>query len=204
MNELVGAVRHGLRNLASFSGRDPRQQFWFYALFVYALGTVAGMVTMVPLMASAFARMQRFAAEHPELTEVRSGPGHYSIRVKGDHPELMPDMSLFFIVVAAVSVVSVLLLAAAVTRRLHDRGMTGWWGLLPLPFLGTGLILFPRMFSSAMLGAEPDMQMFGLLFVNNLVYLGLLGLLIWALCGKSDPGSNRYGPAPESIEASKP
>jgi uncharacterized membrane protein YhaH (DUF805 family) len=91
---------------------------------------------------------------------------------------------------------AVLLLAAAVTRRLHDRGRRGWWGLAPLPFLVVGMTVFPRLFKTTLAGEmTPDsMRLFGLMFANNLLYLGSLGLLIFLLAGASQPNANRFGP----------
>jgi uncharacterized membrane protein YhaH (DUF805 family) len=113
--------------------------------------------------------MQRFAAEHPDQATVTQGPSGYAIEVQGNHPELFPDMTPFFTVMQVGCALAVVLLAAAVTRRLHDRGRRGWWGLPPLPFLLVGMTAFPRFFNSTLAGEmTPDaMKLFGLLFANN-------------------------------------
>src|SRR6478609_1301890 len=36
---------------------------------------------------------------------------------------------------AVISIIVIALIAAAVARRLHDRGLSGAWGLPPLPLL---------------------------------------------------------------------
>jgi uncharacterized membrane protein YhaH (DUF805 family) len=196
MNAFIDSIRSGFTGLVRFSGRDPARRFWPYAGVVIGL-VVAGMATvMAPVMNQSFERMQRFAVEHPDQATVTQGPGSYAIEIQGNHPELMPDMTPFFAVLRISVVVAVLLLAAAVTRRLHDRGRRGWWGLPPVVFLVGGLALFPRLFQSMLSGAaSPDsMKLFGLMFANNLLYLGSLGLLIFLLAGASQPTANRFGP----------
>jgi uncharacterized membrane protein YhaH (DUF805 family) len=196
MKTFVESVRYGVAGLPRFAGRDPARRFWPYVAAVIALFFAAAAATMTPIMSGTFARMQSFAAEHPDQATVTRGPGSYSIEIHGNHPELMPDMTPFFTMMQVGCALAVLLLAAAVTRRLHDRGRHGWWGLPPVIFLAVGLTLFPRLFQSALTGEmTPDsMKLFGLIFANNLLYLASLGLLIFLLAGASQVGENRFGP----------
>jgi uncharacterized membrane protein YhaH (DUF805 family) len=97
--------------------------------------------------------------------------------------------------VAIVSAVAVLLLAAAVARRLHDTGRSGAWGLLPLPCLFFGLYKMSQFFAG-LARRDPEPGSFTLIFVNNLVYLACLGLLVFLLARPGVPGDNRYGPPP--------
>lgn len=199
MNAFVDSIRNGFTGLLRFSGRDPRRRFWPYAGLVIALLFASMAAVMIPLMNRSFERMRRFAVEHPDQATVTQGPGGYSIEIHGDHPELMPDMTPFFAVLRIGVVVTMLLLAAAVTRRLHDRGHRAWWGLPPAVFLAGGLTLFPLLFQR-MLGGDmtPEvMKLFGLMFANNLLYLASLVMLIILLAGASEPKENRFGaPAP--------
>lgn len=89
------------------------------------------------------------------------------------------------------------LLAAAVSRRLHDSGRRAYWGMLPLPFLLTAMILMPAMVGSFLTSEQPDMGLFGLMFLNNVVYLLMLGGLVTLLVAPGDTGENRFGGAPE-------
>lgn len=196
MHTFVDAVRRGFSGLLRFSGRDPARRFWPYAGVVVGLVMASTMAVMVPTMNTMFARMERFAVEHPEQATVTRGASSYAIEIRGDHPEFMPDMTPFFTVVRLGVGLAVLLLAAAVTRRLHDRGRRGWWGLPPVLFLVIGLTLFPRLFHSATQGemGPETLKLFGLLFANNLLYLGSLALLVVMLVGASQKDENRYGP----------
>jgi uncharacterized membrane protein YhaH (DUF805 family) len=190
---IFASIRHNLAGLLRFSGRDSRASFWPYAVTVVLLDVAAMALLMVPEMLDSMARMQRFAVEHPELTTVDSGPGHYSITIQGYHPELMPDMSLLFSGVAAIFVATLLLLAAAVARRLHDRNRSGAWGLLPVPFIAFSLATMPRLFAGIGSGEAPDMRLFGALFLSNALYLVSLALLVVLLAGERSKGPNRFG-----------
>lgn len=96
----------------------------------------------------------------------------------------------------------ILLIAAAVARRLHDRGKSGYWGLAPLPFAAFSIVTTPVMFSrnlaggyasSDLLGASDSLRIATTL--NGLVYWATLILLIVLLAQRSSPGPNGYGPA---------
>ncbi|WP_241217854.1 DUF805 domain-containing protein [Sphingomonas sp. 2R-10] len=161
------------------------------------LNMIAGMAAGVPMVFGIVRNMAAFAAAHPDRATVTSGPGQYSVQIDGPvPPELMLEpMRGFMPVVAIVALLSVLLLAAAVVRRLHDSGRRGWWGLLPLPFLATGLIAMIVVFGRVGFSpAEPDVVPFVVLFLNNILYLAALALLVVQLCRPSDPGPNRFGP----------
>lgn len=192
---MLTALKHNLGNLLTFSGRTRPSHFWLYAVVVIVIGMGAMMVAMGFVMNDAFARIARFSEEHPDQVEVIRSATGTTWRIKGNHPELFPDVSLFIYTVGGVALVAILLLAASVTRRLHDSDRRGFWGLLPLPFLAGAFALFPPMFTSVG-GAEPDMGLFALLFVNNLIYLACLGVLVVFLCRKGTRGENRFGPQP--------
>jgi uncharacterized membrane protein YhaH (DUF805 family) len=190
---IFASIRHNLANLLRFSGRDSRRTFWPYAIAVVLLDIAAMTAAMLPIMAESFGRMQRFAVEHPEQATVDSGPGHYSITIHGNHPELMPDVTPIFTTIALIVAATILLLGAAVARRLHDRQLRGAWGLIPLPFLGFASVAMPRLFASMRTGNPPDMRLFAAMFVNNALYLAALATLVVLLVGAGTNGPNRYG-----------
>lgn len=192
---LIGSIKYHLTNLTNFPGRETRGQFWPYAGVVVALSFAGMAAVMMPEMNASFARMQRFAAEHPELATVTQGPGSYSISIRGNHPELMPDIGLMMTMMGVVFAVVVALLAAAVARRLHDRGKNAAWGLMPIPFIVFAGILMPQLFADFSEGT-PNLGLFFALFVNNFLYLASLVYLIILLAGDSTKGENRYGPKP--------
>lgn len=186
---MLRSLRYNLVRLARFSGRESAGLFWPYAATVVILLFVGMGGIMLPLFTDTLGRMQQFAAEHPDQATVRSGPGSYSISIQGYHPELFPDMSGFLRAMEFGIAVAVILLAAAVTRRLHDRDRSALWGLLPLPFLAFGFFALGKLFAS-----NPfDFRLFAALLANNMAYLASLLFLIIQLASGGTRGQNRYG-----------
>ena len=181
-----------LKRLIDFRGRESRADFWPFALSIIGLSFVAIAAAMFGPMTDAMRRMQEFARTHPDQATVTSGPGHYSIQIEGHHPELMPDFGSMIGGMSVITVVVVALLAAAVTRRLHDRGWAGFWALVPVALLTSGLLLMPKV----MAGDPPEMRLFFLLFFNNLLYIASLAGLIALLVGGSVQGPNKFGEQP--------
>jgi uncharacterized membrane protein YhaH (DUF805 family) len=188
-------IARGFGRIWDFSGRDRRDQFWPYLLVVFGLMFVGVGAVFLPTFGETMGRMTQFVAEHPDQGRVMTGPGSYSVTVKGSHPELFPDLAPVMLRMGAVMAVAVLLLAAAVTRRLHDRGLTGFLGLLPLPFISFAVVEMPKMFA-AVGDAQTMPPMFLPIFFNNLLYLASLGLLGFLMWGPSQPRTNRYGEMP--------
>lgn len=190
MKSIFAALRYNLANLTRFSGRDPRGLFWPWAVFLFLMSQLVGMLAAIPLMVRMFSGAVQQAG--------RTQPGE---RVSPDQlvqeigmGSMMQDIA---VVGAVVTLVVMLLLAAAVVRRLHDTGRTGWWGLLPVPFQLIGFAFQPQLLEQA--GARPTQPDPGLLmplFINNAVYLLALAWLIFLLVRKGTPGPNRYGDAP--------
>jgi uncharacterized membrane protein YhaH (DUF805 family) len=92
-------------------------------------------------------------------------------------------------------ILSVILLAAATTRRLHDRGRSGGWGLPAATSLVIAAVLPPCFVIAA--GSEDGPMMWTvarLLIVNSLFFLASLTLLIVLLAGAGQARENRFGP----------
>lgn len=174
--------------LFDFSGREDRASFWPYAAVVLGITMAAGMIIFVPVMMRAMHAMQDYAAQHPEQATVTSGPGQYSVSIKGFPPELIPSGPLILFVTVTFGL-AILLYAAAVVRRLHDCGRPGVWGLMPLPFIIYSSAQILRMFAAP---TEPDMILFWSVGVSHLLYLATLIWLIVLLAAPSEPAPNRY------------
>ena len=99
--------------------------------------------------------------------------------------------------VILLSIIVIASLAAAVARRLHDRGLSGAWGLLPLPFLAFGFFEMRRKFLA--FGAEEPDTGFNTAFASGLLYDISLILLIVLLVGRSNEGANRFGLSPRDV-----
>lgn len=191
---MANPVLRGFQSLTRFAGRDTRGQFWPYAGVVFALMFVLGGAVMAWSMNGFIADMQQFAVEHPETAKVQSSPGYYSIQVDGNHPEApVPDLRLFCAALGGMVVSIMALLAAAVSRRLHDSGRSAMWGLMPVPFLLFAVTGFPIIMTRLMAAEEPDLSLFFLLFFNNMLYMIALVSLIVLLALSGTRGPNRFG-----------
>jgi uncharacterized membrane protein YhaH (DUF805 family) len=189
------AVKRGFDGLLDFGGRSSRTDFWFYAVFIVGLGGLVWTAVMSMEMSATFAKINQYAAEHPENVEtITAGPDGTSIKLKnGKQPDFGPDLMYLMKWITAIAVVSVAMLAAAAVRRLHDTDRKGFWILLPIPFLFGGIWLMASMFGTFMSGPQPDVGRFSLLFVNNLVYLATLCSLALLLLRSGTMGENRFG-----------
>jgi uncharacterized membrane protein YhaH (DUF805 family) len=194
MDMAVGAsLGHNLRRLHDFSGRDARGQFWPWAIFLFILSMIAYIVAFVPVMAQWMTRIQRFVIEHPkDLPD----PGPFKPGVNPFPAELMPDFHAFFLAGIVINVVGIALIAASVTRRLHDRDRTGAWALAYLPFIAIGNFFGPRAFASFGMVNPPNPMLVTLLALNNLMSFAILILLIVQFASAGTPGPNRFGPDP--------
>lgn len=197
MRMLTASMRHCLRNLARFDGRDRPRDFWPYASVLVAALMLGSAAAITPEMTTWSDKIMAFVAAHPDQTEVVQRGTSQVIKIRGRHPELIPDFSGFVGAMQIMSVLAVALLAAAVARRLHDTGRSDLWGLAPLPFLAVGLILIPRTIIGMTTGHPPQLatisMVFGILFVNTIFYLIALMRLAFLLSRDSEPAPNRFG-----------
>lgn len=193
----MNSLLWNLKRLHRFGGRQSRGRFWPYAAAVVALAFAAIGVGMSVAIAGVFEAAERIATTHPDQVTVTRGPASYSVSVSGNHPELMPDFGVAFGTMGVVVAVLAVLLAAAVTRRLHDSGRAGWWGLAPLVFISAGVFGMSRLMAIMMSAEEPSdaeiLPMFGIIFINNMLYLASLGLLVVFLALPGTTGANRHG-----------
>jgi uncharacterized membrane protein YhaH (DUF805 family) len=189
-------ILRGFRRLLSPSGRDTVEQFWPFALTVFLGTTAIGMVPAMAMMMPVMAKLQTYALAHPDQADVVTGTGGTQITFHGPlPPDLAIDLSGFMGLIAAQAIVTILLLAAAVARRLHDSGRSGLLGLGPVLLLINAFRLMAPTFQH--FGAAfPDGTQFLTIFGSNLAYLAALGGLIFLLTRPSQSGANRYGPPP--------
>jgi len=168
----MNPIVRGFSKLADFKGRDRRSQFWPYAGVVFVTGFVL-------LGAAGNLVMFVAMAEADELSFVTAFWGTMVVGV----------------------VAMACLLAAAVSRRLHDRGLSGRWALIPLGLLMTMMSGFGLLFLSVWEKAptndySTDISfVFGLfgIMVGNLFYMASLVTLVIFLCLPGHTVANRYG-----------
>lgn len=183
------------KQLATFSGRENNRSFWPYAAIIVGVVMLLFMLSFIPIMNKAIATTQQFAVEHPDQVTISQGPGQYSVSVHGPGAPPLFSAHDLFLSLGLLFGLGIILLAAAVVRRLHDTGKAGWWALMPVPFILYSTVMMPLFFGRASQFASEDFPIgiFLSIFVSNLVYLVTLVTLIILLTGKSQYGDNRYG-----------
>ena len=201
MGRYVRKLGAGLSGILQFKGRMALHDFWPYAitlvLVLYGLGTLCGVWVY-------FEMLQRFGMT------AWDGDATFTDAQVQDVLAFFEDVFRLAIPYAAVSMaLHVVLLAAAIVRRLHDTGRTGAWVLMPLPFGLYGLYVMDRLLTSVpqLIRAEgQDPVVFAFMAEITwaacaaLLWLGALFVLIVFLCGRGQPQQNRYGPPPIPIQ----
>lgn len=191
MSTKVGLWEH-FRKLASLKGREDRASFWPYAALVVGIVLVAGSVMILPMVARSMRAMPEITVADPDNVTFTSDLGEFAILGQDQAPGLMPSASFLAAYLAVTLGLALLLYAAAVVRRLHDRGKSGAWGLMPLPFLAYTSIQVIRLFGSMNGGDQPNMTVFITIAFSNILYWITLLTLIVLLAGASDPEPNRF------------
>jgi uncharacterized membrane protein YhaH (DUF805 family) len=187
----VSLLEH-FRKLASFKGREDRASFWPYAALVLGIVMVAGALMSLPMMAWLIQATPQFTPPDPGDVNVFAEAGDFSIPAQDQFAGPVLPLGFLAAYLGVTLGLAVVLYAAAVVRRLHDRGSSGWWGVMPLPFLVYTSIMAMRLFGSMTRGEPPDLVLFFTLAVSNILCWAALLALVVLLAGASDPERNRY------------
>jgi uncharacterized membrane protein YhaH (DUF805 family) len=192
---MLGAIKYNLTHLLDFNGRDARQTFWYYVLFLIVLQFAVSMIMTIPVMAGLFTTI---------VQQAKSGAPEEAIQAQVQ--ALMGGMmSEMMWVSITLGVLLVVLLLAAFVRRLHDSGKSGWWATLAVAGQAAGIFasikvagmmreLMPMMTDPAnleeILAQQRDLNVYSLAgWIGPIVVIGF-GIL------KSTDGPNRYGDEP--------
>ena len=196
VDRLRSSWAHNLGSLLRFRGRDPPVLFWPYAISVILLSQIVWISVFLIRFAELRRRLQEVAVRQPEQVAVSAGPGQATVRIEGHDSQVAAVMISYVEALAWLAAAVDALLAAAMVRRLHDTGRSALWAAAPLPFIAFMLLAFPRFIASP----RPDFGLFGSILLSNLLSLGLGLVLLVFLFVPSEPGENRYGPAPAGQE----
>lgn len=191
---MLTVIKYNLAHLTDFNGRDARQTFWFYVLFLVIAQFAISMVISIPLTGSMLG--DAFVA-----TKQGASAADVEARMVG-HLSTMMRASMWLSVV--LSLASSAMMAAAFTRRLHDSGKTGWIALATFAIQVIALVLVFTTIDDAvrlvtltqsgdMLAVQALQKKFA---VQSL--LGWVPTAIVVVFGvwPSTKGDNRYGPEP--------
>jgi uncharacterized membrane protein YhaH (DUF805 family) len=191
---MIEAIKYNLTHLAQFSGRDARQTFWFYVLFLTLAQIAISFAISIPLTGSMMG---------DAVVAARHGAGESEIQARVfEHVGTIMRATLWTSVVLGVLMAG--LLVAAFTRRLHDSNKPGWIAAVTVAIQLVALAI-------TVAGIDDAMQMMGQMqagdvaamqnMQGDLAMRGLLGwvpLILTIVFGvlPSTKGENRYGPQP--------
>lgn len=203
----MNLLKDHLTALLDFEGRENRQPFWLWVLITFAVQYVVSSIAMIPFMqtnfqgmAPLFGRDSAYLDKHPEIfAQLMS-------------QTLRPMISWIVIINAIVMLITVMLLAAAVVRRLHDSNRSGWWGSPVLAAHLAMIILFATIFphlfemfgkiradmpqAEVQAAMGPWLRSFGLVWSVGMLAFVLQIVLIVFLVLPGTIGPNRFGDDP--------
>lgn len=195
---MLDAIKHGLGNLLNGAGRDARQPFWYYVLFLYALTIAISMAVSMPLMIESMVvgvrqGMDMANAHDPAAVEAATEAAMLT--------SMAESMKTAMWVSVGLSVILLFGLAASLVRRLHDSDLSGWWALIPGALQAVTIALAPQQIDQLdeMLKAQMTDPMAGFAGMGSPGTLaGWAAILAVIILGvrKSTPGPNRFGEAP--------
>lgn len=195
---MLTAIKYNLAHLTDFHGRDARQTFWFYVLFLVIVQFAISMALSIPLSG---------AMMGDAFVAAKQGATSADIQARMfDRMSGMMKASMWLSVVLAL--ITSALLAASFTRRLHDSGKTGWIALATflIQFIALMLTITSiedavRMVTMAQSGDIMALQAMQKKFAVQSL-LGWVPTAVVVVFGAwpSTKGENRYAPQPLPVQ----
>ena len=192
---MLGAIKYNFRHLFDFVGRDARQTFWYWVLFVVILNIVVSLAISIPMTVGAMSTM---------FDAARSG-GDPALAEAAMLDEMGAMARPLVLVSVVVGLANIVLLAASFVRRLHDSGKSAIWAILAGAVQLVALFLAFEQINEAEAmirnaasaqSAQDALAMQGQLAWRSLIgWIPLLMLVVFGVM-KSDPGPNAYGAEP--------
>ncbi len=192
---MLGAIKYNLSHLLDFNGRDARQTFWYYVLFLVIVQFAISMLATIPIMARMFQVIF-------EQAQANASEAVVAAQIQATMGGMMGDMIWLSV---ALAVAQTVLLLAAFVRRLHDSDKSGWWAALAVLGQAAGIFaairiaeLMPEMMPMSndpaaiqqMIERQSDFSAYSAAgWLGTIVVVGF-GIL------KSTDGPNRFGEEP--------
>lgn len=156
-----------------FSGRARRREYWGFTLFSILISFAISIPSNVSAVLAVLTNSQAFLWISVLLT-------------------ILSVLYQLLILIPSIAVG---------IRRLHDRGLSGWWLLASLiPFLGFlgSIYYYGATEEGRLLLLQQDLTALITLLVLCLLILIISILLLIQYCLDSRPGENKYGPNPKA------
>lgn len=188
---MLGAIKYNLANLTNFNGRDARQTFWYYVLFLVVMQVGVGIIAAIPLYMDIFS--SAFHAAGSGASEEQMQAMMFA--------NMAGQLKTQVWISAGLGLVMTALFVAAFVRRLHDAGYTGWIALVPVATylfsLGYNVTNIDNVMAAMSSGnlqqtMSMEQQMIGPGLVS---YIGFIVVIVFGVF-KSQEGPNQYGDAP--------
>jgi uncharacterized membrane protein YhaH (DUF805 family) len=199
---MLDAIKHGLAGLINFNGRDARQAFWYYVLFIYVLTMAISMVVVLPMTIQIVISGMKRGIESARGQDPVLAQAAVEAAMRSSMSEIFPVMMWVGLASAVIMLVG---LSAAVVRRLHDSDLSGYWALIPAACQAVSIVSMP----SQMAKVQEAMQMVDFakptarfeMMQGSMTGASLLGWVAIAAViamgvRKSTLGPNRFGDAP--------
>jgi len=192
---MFGSIGYNLRHLLDFNGRDARQTFWYYVLFLVVIYFVASMLAVIPMIGGAMGEAMQAAQSGASEQEVQQRV------IRGMGPGLAQTIWISI----GTNLVVTLLMVAAFVRRLHDSGNSGWWALLALAiklaslaFAASQIGVVNEALEAAATADPAQLQQAGMRGQGAMGLVGWIAPIIVIVFGvmKSTDGPNKYGEGP--------
>lgn len=191
MDTLFKSLRHNAARIADFSGKDSRAQFWPYAGVVLVLGFIGLQVVLLHDWSAMLREMSSLIGVAPGPGGQIDLPPEAQERLDAAFTETFANTPQTALRMAIPLAGVVVLLAAAMVRRLRDGGRSAFWALLPFPFLGVGLWGMSHLMSVAATEGTVDLTRLMAIILCNMAYLAALAWLIALLVEESSAPSSQ-------------
>lgn len=194
---MLAAIKYNLAHLTDFNGRDARQTFWFYVLFLVLVQMAISFAISLAMGGSMVGGAINAARDGVAQAEMQQ---RMMVQVGS-----MMRATMWVSIVLSLAMIAFLL--AAFVRRLHDSGRPAWIAFVAAGINVVALVLMVAGMNDmleAMEQAQAGRTEAMAALSGNLALRSLLGwvptiVLIVFGVWPSTPGDNRYGPQPHSL-----
>ena len=196
---MIGAIKYNFRHLADFSGRQARQPFWFWVLFLVILQFVVGLLSAIPMYIALFQQGFDTARNAGSEDAVRE------TMMTGMGEAMSANLGTQVWIGAILALVTAALFLAAFVRRLHDGGFSGLIAAIPLAtqiFAAFyAVATMDAMLEATLASLEPGQAANAYALQQEAApygWVGYIGYLVVIVFGvwPTKRGANRYGEEP--------
>ena len=193
---MLNSIKYNLAHLTDASGRDARQTFWFYMLFLFLVQFVVGMVASIPIY------FQIFTSVFEAASSGNMDEGQLTADMVGG---IVDTLKTQMWISAILTVITTGLFVASFVRRLHDAGFAGWIAAVPVAtqlfsayYMIVSFDLVVEITQEAMINPAAGNQMVAQFQAAPLSLIGYVGYIVVIVFGvlKSQDGPNKYGGEP--------